>query len=123
MPPIVVTFALAATFVRAETGERRVPDDCPARAPLALPSVDLTTATAAELAELPRIGPALAERIVADRGRNGPFRTVDELARVKGIGPATVARLRGRVVAGGPPDAGAGAGYRGVTNPTAWQRE
>jgi competence protein ComEA len=43
------------------------------------------------------VGPALAERIVRWREREGPFRSVEDLARVPGIGPATVARIRGSV--------------------------
>jgi competence protein ComEA len=59
--------------------------------------VDVNRATAEELAALPGIGPALAERIVEWRGTNGRFSTVDDLDRVPGIGPATVERLRPRV--------------------------
>ncbi len=56
--------------------------------------VDLNRAGAAELETLPRIGPALAARILADRSERGPFRSVDDLDRVQGIGPATIAALR-----------------------------
>ncbi len=50
--------------------------------------VDMDVASAAEIEGLPRIGPTLAQRIVADRAANGPFGTLEELGRVKGIGPA-----------------------------------
>lgn len=56
--------------------------------------INVNTASAAELEGLPDIGPVLAARIVADRERNGPFRSVDDLDRVAGIGSATLARLR-----------------------------
>lgn len=59
--------------------------------------VDLNGATAAELAELPGIGPALGERIVRWRAAHGRFGSVEALAEVPGIGPATVERLRPRV--------------------------
>jgi competence ComEA-like helix-hairpin-helix protein len=59
--------------------------------------VDVNRATAAELASLPGIGPALAERIVRWRGAHGRFGSVEALAEVPGIGPATVERLRPRV--------------------------
>jgi competence protein ComEA len=56
--------------------------------------VDLNRADAATLETLPGIGPALAAAIVESRERDGPFSTIDDLTRVSGIGPATVARLR-----------------------------
>ncbi len=46
--------------------------------------VDLNTATAAELDALPGVGPATAAAIIDHRHRNGPFRTVDDLAEVRG---------------------------------------
>lgn len=51
--------------------------------------LDLNTASAAALEELPGIGPALAERIVAWREEHGPFSGPEELQAVPGIGPAT----------------------------------
>lgn len=59
--------------------------------------LDLNTATAAELEALPGIGPATAQAIVEHRRRHGRFRSVEELLAVRGIGPAKLAQLRGRV--------------------------
>ena len=56
--------------------------------------VNLNTATAAELETLPRIGPAMAQRILDYRTANGPFTSVDELTDVPGIGEATLEGLR-----------------------------
>lgn len=51
--------------------------------------IDVDRASAVELEALPRIGPALAARIVAEREANGPFGGLDALdKRVKGIGVA-----------------------------------
>jgi competence protein ComEA len=62
--------------------------------------IDLNRADRAELLQLPGVGPSLAERIEAYRRENGGFRSVDELRRVHGVGPATLARLRPWVCVG-----------------------
>jgi comEA protein len=59
----------------------------------ALHSIDLNTATAAELQKLPGIGPSLANQIVSYRNEHGRFKTVAELDNVKGIGPKKLADL------------------------------
>lgn len=56
--------------------------------------IDLNIASAAELESLPRIGPALARRIVEDRDEHGPYRTIEDLDRVPGIGPKTLELVR-----------------------------
>jgi len=55
--------------------------------------VDLDQASEREIDALPRVGPALARRIVAHRDSFGPFGSMAALRRVKGVGPATVERL------------------------------
>ena len=50
--------------------------------------VNVNTATAAELEVLPRVGPALAQRIVDFRAEHGPFAAPEDLMQVSGIGPA-----------------------------------
>jgi competence ComEA-like helix-hairpin-helix protein len=69
-----------------------------ARTPLAAGErIDPNTAPLEELMRLPRVGRATAERIIADRERNGPFRSVEDLTRVRGIGPASVAEWAERI--------------------------
>ena len=79
-------------------GNRSAPTPPPASAspaPAATPPVvDLNRATVEELDRLPGIGPILARRIVEHRDRHGPFRTVDELLGVPGIGERSLERLR-----------------------------
>lgn len=59
------------------------------------PLIDINTATPALLAEmLPGIGPAKAKAIVAYRELHGPFKTLDLLVEVKGIGPRTLTKIR-----------------------------
>ncbi len=68
--------------------------------------VNINTATAAELDRvLVNIGPAKAQAIVDHRQANGPFKSVEELALVKGIGLKTVERNRDLIElgAGAPP--------------------
>ena len=55
---------------------------------------NLNTASAEQLQRLPRIGPALADRIVEYRRVHGPFRHPDEVVEVKGIGEKTLEGLR-----------------------------
>jgi competence protein ComEA len=57
-------------------------------------ALDLNAATKEQLEELPGVGPSLAARILAERLRIGRFASVDDLLSVRGIGEATLARLR-----------------------------
>lgn len=59
--------------------------------------VNLNTADAALLETLPRVGPALAQRIIDWRESNGPFASVDQLLDVAGIGAKTLDGFRERV--------------------------
>lgn len=62
--------------------------------------ININTAGASRLEELPGIGPALAERIIAHRNANGPFASLDALANVKGIGEKTLEDLRPHITLG-----------------------
>lgn len=63
--------------------------------------VNINTADAQTLARvLANVGPSKAEDIVAHRAANGPFKSADELALVKGIGLATIERNRDRIEVG-----------------------
>jgi competence protein ComEA len=56
--------------------------------------VNLNAADAGAFEQLPGVGPVLAERIVQWRSANGPFRSVDELGEVSGIGDAIMGQIR-----------------------------
>jgi competence protein ComEA len=73
----------------------------PSPSDLPPPLVDLDTASAAVLEALPRIGPALAKRIVEDRERRGPFGSLEAFQRVRGVGPAMARALASRVTFSG----------------------
>jgi competence protein ComEA len=72
------------------------------RLALGLP-LDVNRAGPRELAAVPGLSPALAAALVADRERRGPFGSVEAVLRVRGIGPARLARAAPHLVAGRPP--------------------
>ena len=59
--------------------------------------ININTATSEELQTLPRIGPALAQRIIEYRQISGGFSTVDDLTNVKGIGEKTLEKIRASI--------------------------
>ena len=63
--------------------------------------IDINNASATRLDLLPGIGPALAQRIVDYRKDHGPFRDIDGLLQVPGIGPKKLAAIRDHVTADG----------------------
>ena len=60
--------------------------------------IEVNTATEVQFNALPGIGPALAARIATDRAARGPFESIDDLARVHGIGPRLIERIGPHVV-------------------------
>src|SRR5690606_38949938 len=70
--------------------------------------VDVNTADAEQLESLPGIGPATAAAILSHRERHGPFRSVDDLIDVRGIGEAKLDALRDLVTVGGATVGGGG---------------
>ena len=81
--------------VQRQAAERVTPEPPEPEGP-----VDVNTAGLDELQRLTGIGPALAQRIIDYREEHGPFRTVEDLLEVKGIGEATLEKFREDAVAG-----------------------
>ncbi|MCX7169124.1 MAG: ComEA family DNA-binding protein [Proteobacteria bacterium] len=80
----------------------------------AFAAVNINTAAEAELDKLPGVGPAKAKAIVEDRKKNGPFKTVDDLKRVKGIGDKNFEKLKSEITVDG-----AGAAAKAEAKPAA----
>jgi comEA protein len=92
--PVEVEFDLA---------KPKPPLDAAALAEITAPKkINVNAADAATLCALPGIGPAYAARIVAYRENHGPFERPEDLTAVKGIGPATVEKLRPYVTCEAP---------------------
>ena len=75
-------------------GAVEVPSPVAAAESSGVQPVSLNSATARELEQLPLIGPKTAALILQHRRRHGPFKALESLTQVKGIGPRTLERLR-----------------------------
>jgi competence protein ComEA len=87
----VLAFALATGFAMAPAFAQQ---EKPASATTV---VNLNTATAAQLQELPGIGARTAERIIEYREKNGGFKKIEQLMNVKGIGEKSFLKLKDRI--------------------------
>jgi len=80
------------------TGESSRAATKPASSSTAL--VNINSATAAEFEALPGIGPKMAARIIEYRQKNGPFKKVEELMNVRGLGEKNFLKLKGQLTLG-----------------------
>jgi competence ComEA-like helix-hairpin-helix protein len=72
--------------------------------------LNINTATEQDLERLPGVGSGLARKIVEERDRNGPFASLDDLTRVRGLSATTVDKIRDFVFVGGSAGRGRGGG-------------
>ena len=101
---LFVLAALAAVLTaspQAQTTQSKAADR-----PAAKPSVmvNLNSATATDLQQLPGIGAKVAARILEYRQKNGPFTKIEQLMNVQGIGEKSFLKLRPQVTVGAKPD-------------------
>jgi competence protein ComEA len=68
---------------------------------MALAVVNINSASQKQLEELPGIGPAKAKAIMDYRKKNGPFKSVEDIKKVDGIGDATYEQIKGDLVTKG----------------------
>lgn len=116
--PIVIEtpVASATPYVTPEPTARPTRTPAPTRTPRATSStlragtitgtvapesrININIADADTLARLPRIGPALAQRIIVYRQEHGPFKRIEDICDVKGIGDAIFAAIKGAIIVG-----------------------
>ena len=99
-PDLQAIYAATDSLFRYHTARETLQVMLPAGERVRLPEqatdtlrLDLNKASQYQLEKLPRIGPALAARIVAYREQHGPFRSVQEILNVRGIGKKTLNRI------------------------------
>ena len=68
---------------------------------IALAAVNINTATKEELTSIKGIGEKRAQAIIDYRTKNGPFKTVDDLTKVEGIGPGIMKQIKSQVAVSG----------------------
>lgn len=99
---LALALALAAPASAAPAAQSAAPAAAgqTGQGPSAEHPVDINTASEEALIELPGVGPAMARRIVDFRKEHGPFRRVEDLMKVKGIGEKSFAKLRPLITVG-----------------------
>ena len=104
MVRLLASLALAAVFAahpRAQAAQTAAPARTEAKPAPA--TINLNTATAAELEKLPGIGQKVAARIVEYRQKNGPFKKIEELMNVRGVGEKNFLKLKPQITVGDAP--------------------
>ena len=99
---LVALAALLGSQAQAQTTRTKTVD--PAAAKPAV-QVNLNTATVADLQELPGVGAKVAARIVEYRQKQGPFKRIEELMNIQGIGEKSFLKLRPQITVGGKAEA------------------
>ena len=106
---LIVTFAIVLVCISAASANKKPP----------LRPVNLNTATALELQQVPGIGPSTADKILKMRKSYGPFKSVDDLRAIKGIGPKRMEKMRKYITVGSvTPKKPAGGGIVSSTPPS-----
>src|SRR5215217_900060 len=94
---VFAAFLLAGPTVHAADGSQD-----PSEAKTAVAAVNLNTASATQLEELPGIGAKMALRIVEYRQKNGGFKKIEDLMNVKGIGEKAFLKLKPHLTVSAP---------------------
>jgi len=91
---LVVVSCLLCAFPAAQLAAQSKAPARPAAKPASTAIVNLNTASASDLEGLPGIGAKTAARIVEYRQKNGPFKKIEELMNVRGVGEKNFLKLK-----------------------------
>jgi competence protein ComEA len=91
---VIACAAVQPTLAAAQASGRS------AAKPAVAAPINLNTASAADLVALPGIGAKTAARIVEYRQKNGPFKKIEELMNVRGVGEKNFLKLKGQITVG-----------------------
>ncbi len=91
---VLALFLALATPGASEGVTRPAVNAQETKAPAPAQTVNVNTATAQQLEGVPGIGPSMAQRIVTYREKNGPFKKLEDLMNVQGIGEKSFLKLR-----------------------------
>ena len=97
----LLTCLAAHPFAQTPTPTRTASKPSAARTAKPAVTVNINTASAVELEQLPGVGAKTAERIVDYRQKKGPFKKIEELMNVQGIGEKNFLKLRGQLTVSG----------------------
>jgi competence protein ComEA len=87
---------------KAQTGGGRATKPPVTATVISTEVVNLNSATAAQIATLPGIGPKTADLVVQYRTKNGPFKKIEELMNVRGIGEKSFLKIKDRLTVAAP---------------------
>jgi competence protein ComEA len=98
--PLAVLVSLCAVSAPPALAQTSQAPSRAATMPAATATVNLNTATAADLEALPGIGAKTAARIVEYRQKNGPFKKVEDLMNIRGVGEKNFLKLKPQITVG-----------------------
>ena len=96
----VLVLVAALTCIASPVFAQRATKPAVAATVVSTETINLNTATAAQIATLPGIGEKTAERIIEYREKNGGFKKVEDLMNVKGIGEKSFLKLKALITVG-----------------------
>jgi competence protein ComEA len=93
----VLVLVAALVFISLPLGAQRAAKPPVAATVVSTAVVNLNSATAAQIASLPGIGPKTADLVVQYRQKNGPFKKIEEIMNVRGIGEKSFLKIKDRL--------------------------